>query len=146
MQAKRPVIKLASSSENNNIYHILALCGRELQKQHRITDYNIMRDRVFDSGSYQEALTIIREYVNLIDDEIKFTADMLNCQVCVRLIFGDWKNDNESGTHYTVTKDGKLSTSSCNADTFMSYELAKRWESQYKYILKDIIESIYISY
>lgn len=67
MQAKRPTVKFTSSGESGNIHHILALCGRELQKQRRITDYNTMRDRVFDSRSYREALAIVREYVNLID-------------------------------------------------------------------------------
>lgn len=66
-------------------------------------------------------------------------------QVRISLIFGKWTKDNESGSYYAVTKDGMLTTSD-DESTFMSYELAERWESQYKYMLKDIIESIYISY
>jgi len=41
--------------------------GNALRKQRRINDYNTMRDRVFASGSYAEALEIIREYVDLVD-------------------------------------------------------------------------------
>ena len=51
------------------IFAILAMVRRELQKQRRITDYNNLRDRVTSSGSYEEALAIIRETVNLIDDD-----------------------------------------------------------------------------
>ncbi|MFI3166523.1 MAG: hypothetical protein R3Y32_00220 [Bacillota bacterium] len=66
--------------------------------------------------------------------------------VNIRLIFGKWTKGNESCTHYCVTRDGKLVMDCTSDDISMSYELAERWESQYKYMLKDIIESIYISY
>lgn len=62
-------IHFRSWHESGNIFVILALVRRELQKQRRITDYNNLRDRVTTSGSYEEALAIIRETVNLIDDD-----------------------------------------------------------------------------
>ncbi|MFI3166522.1 MAG: hypothetical protein R3Y32_00215 [Bacillota bacterium] len=72
MQAKRPIVKFTSSGASGNIYHILALCSRELQRRYRITDYNIMRDRIFESQSYREALAIAREYIDLIDVDGKY--------------------------------------------------------------------------
>lgn len=65
----KPTIHFRSRHESSNIFVILALVRREMQKQRRITDYNNLRDRVTASGSYQEALAIIRETVNLIDDD-----------------------------------------------------------------------------
>lgn len=66
---RKPEIHFESCHESGNIFVILALVRREMQKQRRITDYNNLRDRVTASGSYQEALAIIRETVNLIDDD-----------------------------------------------------------------------------
>lgn len=62
-------VHFRSRHESGNIFVILSLVRRELQKQHRITDYNNLRDRVTSSGSYEEALAIIRETVSLIDDD-----------------------------------------------------------------------------
>ena len=66
---EQPTIHFRSRHESGNIFVILALVRLEMQKQRRITDYNNLRDRVTASGSYQEALAIIRETVNLIDDD-----------------------------------------------------------------------------
>ena len=66
---EKPTMHFRSRHESGNIYWILAAVRRVLQKQRRITDYNNLRDRVTASGSYQEALAIIRERVNLIDDD-----------------------------------------------------------------------------
>ena len=66
------MVKFQSSKESGNIFWILGAARNELQKQRRITDYNIMRDRVCESKSYEEALKIIREYVELIDLDGKF--------------------------------------------------------------------------
>lgn len=69
---KRPTVFFRSSSESGNIFHILGLVRREMQKQRRITEYNDLRDRVYNSGSYREALAIIREYVDLHDLDEQF--------------------------------------------------------------------------
>ena len=49
-----------------NIFFILGMCQRELRKQRRINDYNEMWEKVQKSGSYDEALKIIGETVELI--------------------------------------------------------------------------------
>lgn len=69
---KSTPIRFYSSGESGNIYHILGLVRREMQKQRRITEYNDLRDRVTSSGSYFEALAIIREYVDLHDLDEEF--------------------------------------------------------------------------
>ena len=56
-----------SRGPSGNIYYIIGMARDELRKQRRIIDFNNMRDRVFESNSYEEALGIIKEYVNLID-------------------------------------------------------------------------------
>ena len=66
---EKPTIHFSSRHESGNIFFILALVRREMQKQRRITDYNNLRDRVTRSHDYREALAIIRETVNLIDDD-----------------------------------------------------------------------------
>lgn len=66
------MIQFQSTKESGNIFHIIGLARKELQKQRRITDYNTMRDRVFEAQSYTEALAIIREYVELIDLDNRF--------------------------------------------------------------------------
>ena len=43
------------------------MAQRVMKKQRRYTDFNTMRDRVFESKSYEEALAIIGEYVKLAD-------------------------------------------------------------------------------
>ena len=69
MIVEKATVHFHSQSESGNIFFILGLVRREMQKQRRITDYNNLRDRVTNSGSYKEALAIIRETVILIDDD-----------------------------------------------------------------------------
>ena len=66
---KNPIIHFESRGPSGNIFWILGAARNELQKQRRITDYNTMWERVQNSGSYEAALEIIREYVDLIDDD-----------------------------------------------------------------------------
>ena len=63
----KPTVNFDSSGPSGNIYAILGRCRDALHKERRINDHNTMRDRVLSSGSYEEALGIIREYVVLID-------------------------------------------------------------------------------
>lgn len=65
----KEVIHFQSRHESGNIYAILGLVRDVLRKQRRITDYNEMWERVQDSWSYPDALAVIREYVDLIDDD-----------------------------------------------------------------------------
>lgn len=68
----KPTVHFNSRDESGNIFYILGLVRREMQKQRRITEYNDLRDRVTASGSYREALEIIREYVDLIDNDREY--------------------------------------------------------------------------
>ena len=68
----KPTVHFKSHGQSGNIYWILAAVRKVLQKQSRITDFNNMWERVQNSGSYTEALAIIREYVDLIDDDGRF--------------------------------------------------------------------------
>ncbi len=63
----KPRVDFDSKGPSGNIYHILAMARHSLEKQHRIADYNTLRDKVCNSTSYQDALKIISEYIDLID-------------------------------------------------------------------------------
>ena len=65
----KPEVHFQSIHATGNIYFILFLVHKELQKQDRLPEYYEIKDRVFHAGSYSEALAIIRETVNLIDDD-----------------------------------------------------------------------------
>ena len=65
----KPTVHFHSRGESGNIFWILGAVKTALRKQRRITEYNNLRDRVCSSGSYGEALAIIRETVDLIDDD-----------------------------------------------------------------------------
>ena len=52
-----------SMGPSGNIYAILSLCEESISKK----DINELIRKVFDSKSYEEALSHIREYVDLID-------------------------------------------------------------------------------
>lgn len=64
---KRKTVLFDRDGPSGNIYYVIGLARNVLQMQGRITDFNIMRDRVFNSKSYEDALKIINEYVKLID-------------------------------------------------------------------------------
>lgn len=67
---KKPTVHFQSRHESGNIYFLTGLVRNALQRQQRITDWNSLRDKIFsDSHSYDEALSHIREYVDLIDDD-----------------------------------------------------------------------------
>ena len=64
---KKPRVEFDSKGENGNIYNILGLCSKVLRKEQRINDYNTLRDEVYASQSYQEALVKIRKVIDLVD-------------------------------------------------------------------------------
>lgn len=67
---KKPTVHFNSRGESGNIFYILGLVRREMQKQRRITEYNDLYFRVRTyCYSYTEALTEIRKIVDLIDDD-----------------------------------------------------------------------------
>lgn len=65
--SEKPKVEFDSKGESGNIYHILGQVSQVMRKVRRINDFNEMRDKVFASGSYKEALAHIREYVILVD-------------------------------------------------------------------------------
>ena len=69
---KKPEIHFHSSVPSGNIYAILNMFKDLFRKQRRITEYNDTWDRVCVARSYEEALAIIREKVNLIDDDGRY--------------------------------------------------------------------------
>ena len=54
---------------SGNVFWLLGAVYTALRKRRRITEYHDMRDRVLSSGSYPEALAIMKEYVTLVDDD-----------------------------------------------------------------------------
>ena len=64
---EKPTIYYDRRGPSGNIYAILGSVSPELRKQRRYTDSNTLRDRVFEAKSYEEALQIIRETVNLVE-------------------------------------------------------------------------------
>lgn len=63
-EREKPRCRLVGS--DGNIYNLLGIASRALKTNGQREDAEIMRERVFASGSYYEALSIITEYV---DDE-----------------------------------------------------------------------------
>lgn len=61
-------IHFRSRHESGNIFAILAMVRQELRKQRRITEYNELWEQV-QKGDYENAIRLIREKVNLIDDD-----------------------------------------------------------------------------
>lgn len=61
---KKPECKLIG--ENGNIFNLVAIARKTLLKNNLDNEAKEMQERVFDSSSYQEALCIIGEYVDII--------------------------------------------------------------------------------
>ena len=56
--------------ENGNIYNLVGIASRTLKRNGLSDEASEMREKVFGSGSYEEALGMIGEYVNItsVDD------------------------------------------------------------------------------
>ena len=65
MKQSKPVIEYDPHGRSGNIYWILGEVSKIMRKQRRITDFNNLRDRVFEAQSIDEALEIIGEEVSL---------------------------------------------------------------------------------
>jgi len=68
---KKAVIHFRSCHETGNIYWILGAVRMQMQKERRITDYNNAWERV-QRTDYAGALAILRELVDLIDDDGRY--------------------------------------------------------------------------
>ena len=65
MKQNKPVVEYDPHGHTGNIYWILGEVSKLMRKQRRCTDFNNLRDRVFEAQSYDEALQIIGEEVTL---------------------------------------------------------------------------------
>lgn len=68
----KPKITFHSSGKSGNIFFILGMVSTALHKQQRVADFNSMRERVLASKSYEDALAVVREYVDLIDEDGRY--------------------------------------------------------------------------
>ena len=66
--SEKPIIHFRSMHESGNIFFILGMVRQEMQRQRRITEYNELWEEV-QKGDYRNALRLIREKVDLIDDD-----------------------------------------------------------------------------
>ena len=66
MKKDKPVVEYDPYGHTGNIYWILGEVSKIMRKQRRIIAFNDLRDRVFESQSYEEALAIIGEEVTLV--------------------------------------------------------------------------------
>lgn len=64
---------MALVGQDGNIFSVLGSASRLLRRAGEPEQAKEMSDRVFQSGSYEEALRIISEYV---ETELSLTADM----------------------------------------------------------------------
>ena len=65
-------INFESSGESGNTMYLLCLMREALRKRRRIADCNELFDKVFASGSYEEALGHMRRYADVIDLDGKY--------------------------------------------------------------------------
>lgn len=56
--------------EDGNIFHLIGVAAKTLRRNGMSTEASEMSEKVFNSGSYEETLGIIGEYVNItsVDD------------------------------------------------------------------------------
>lgn len=64
----KPVVTYNPRGESGNIFFILARVRDALRKQRRIQDYNDCWEKVQQCKNYEDALKVIREYVELIEE------------------------------------------------------------------------------
>lgn len=63
--------------ENGNIFNLVGIAARTLKRNGLYEQASEMSEKVFKSGSYEEALGIIGEYVNITSvDELCGDMDM----------------------------------------------------------------------
>lgn len=66
-ESLRPNAKMIG--ENGNVFNLMGICSRELKKAGYPEKAEEMLKRVTSCGSYDEALSIMSEYVNPVGDE-----------------------------------------------------------------------------
>ena len=73
---EQSLIFIDLSSEHGNVFYVLGVVKRELQKKDRLPDYDELYERVKSCDNYKEALGIINEYVVLYDTSRKYQLEM----------------------------------------------------------------------
>lgn len=63
-------IHFGSLHSSGNIYAIMGKVRQQMQKEHRITDWNNAWERI-QKTDYSGALAVMRELVDLIDDDME---------------------------------------------------------------------------
>lgn len=61
--SRKPVVQL--TGEDGNVFNLIGICSRALRKSGRVEEAKAMQQRVFGCGSYEEALAIMGEYVEI---------------------------------------------------------------------------------
>ena len=67
MEKPKTKVTFHSREPEGNIYYVLGKVSIALRKESRIIEFNDLRDELYESKSYAEALAKIREHVDLID-------------------------------------------------------------------------------
>lgn len=73
---EQSLIFIDLSGENGNVFYVLGVVKKELQKKDRLSDYEELYERVKACDNYKEALDIINEYVVLYDTSHRYQLEM----------------------------------------------------------------------
>lgn len=73
---EQSLIFIDLSGENGNVFYVLGVVKKELQKKDRVPDYEELYERVKACDNYKEALGIINEYVVLYDTSHRYQLEM----------------------------------------------------------------------
>ena len=67
---------------DGNIFNLIGIARKTLKEHDMLDESQEMTDRVYSTGSYEEALNIIGEYVNItsVDDEIEENEEVVMMQ------------------------------------------------------------------
>lgn len=73
---EQSLIFIDLSGENGNVFYVLGVVKKELQKKDRLSDYEELYERVKACDNYKEALGIINEYIVLYDTSHRYQLEM----------------------------------------------------------------------
>lgn len=73
---EQSLIFIDLSGENGNVFYVLGVVKKELQKKDRLSDYEELYERVKACDNYKESLGIINEYVVLYDTSHRYQLEM----------------------------------------------------------------------
>ena len=61
--SRKPVVQLVG--QDANVFNLIGICSRALKKAGKLEEAKAMQGRVFQAKSYEEALAILSEYVEI---------------------------------------------------------------------------------